>query len=116
MVLSLLDRKMMRNSTSMSAHLAPRGLAVDLFEIDQDEYAVFLWGTDEPKPDLTEAERSVLELLVTGASNADIARARGSSKHTVANQVRSLLHKLGANSRYDLMRRYGGPHAAPRAT
>jgi DNA-binding CsgD family transcriptional regulator len=55
---------------------------------------------------LTQAEAAVLRLLVAGASNADISRARGTSVRTIANQVASLLRKLGAASRYDLIRRW----------
>jgi DNA-binding CsgD family transcriptional regulator len=50
-------------------------------------------------PALTPAEISVARLIVGGRSNADIARARGTSVRTVANQVASLLRKLGLGSR-----------------
>jgi DNA-binding NarL/FixJ family response regulator len=95
---------------------APLGLSVELLEVGDDEYAVFQWDIDEPAPGLTAAERSILGHVAAGASNADIARARGSSSRTVANQVASLLKKLGASSRFDLIRRYGRPHAARRST
>lgn len=88
-------------------------LVVDRFEIDGDEFAVFVWGVDEVPVNravLTDAERSVLAELVAGASNAAIARSRSSSVRTVANQVASLLRKLGAESRFDLIRRYGQDH------
>jgi DNA-binding NarL/FixJ family response regulator len=92
----------------------PSGLSVERFEIDADEYAVFAWTSHEPPPELTQAERAVLARVVEGASNAEIARGRCSSARTVANQVASLLRKLGADSRFDLIRRYGD-HAAPRS-
>lgn len=57
---------------------------------------------------LSEAERFVLQLVVAGKSNAEIAEARGTSARTVANQVASLLRKLGARSRYDLIGRVSG--------
>ncbi len=50
-------------------------------------------------PALTPAEISVARLIVAGRSNADIARTRGTSVRTVANQVASLLRKLGLGSR-----------------
>jgi len=93
----------------------PPGLVVDLIEVGGEEYAVFRWGTDAPAQELTAAERSVLEHVVAGASNAAIARARGSSTRTVANQVASLLRKLGARSRFDLIRQLGRPDGARRS-
>jgi DNA-binding NarL/FixJ family response regulator len=48
---------------------------------------------------LTAAERDVLTLVRLGWTNATIARARGRSQRTVANQVSALLGKLGAPSR-----------------
>ena len=54
---------------------------------------------------LTPAERDVLTLVVQGASNADIARARTRSERTVANQVAAVLRKTGAGSRAELAAR-----------
>lgn len=48
---------------------------------------------------LTEAEHGVLALLREGLTNAQIARRRSSSPHTVANQVATVLRKLGIPSR-----------------
>ena len=76
--------------------------------VGEEELVVFVW---EPTPSgqiaLSEAERVVLALVVAGKSNAAIAQARGTSVRTVANQVASLLRKLGARSRYDLIGRVG---------
>jgi len=94
---------------------APSGLAVERFEVGGDEYALLAWSADEPAPPLTPAERAVLAQLATGASNAAIAAARGVSVRTVANQVASLLDKLRAGSRYELIRRYGRSGDARRA-
>jgi DNA-binding NarL/FixJ family response regulator len=51
---------------------------------------------------LSDAERSVLRLLVRGAPDDLIAWARGSTLRTVTNQVASVLAKTGALSRYEL--------------
>lgn len=51
---------------------------------------------------LTDAEQAVLSLLREGLTNADIARLRGASQHTVANQVASILKKTSASSRREL--------------
>lgn len=82
----------------------PTGLVV---EVVDDELAIFTWDVERPvDASLTDAERDVLARIVTGASNATIARARKASVRTVANQVASLLRKLGAASRYELIQRY----------
>jgi len=48
---------------------------------------------------LTPGERAVVDLLVQGATNAQIAKARGRSVKTVANQLSSIFTKLGVESR-----------------
>lgn len=88
----------------------PEGLSVDLID---DEYAVFAWDAEPVQQvSLTAAERDVLGQITAGASNEQIARARKSSVRTVANQVAALLRKLGADSRFDLIRRFGGNGSA----
>jgi DNA-binding NarL/FixJ family response regulator len=78
-------------------------------ELVDDDFAVFSWDV-EPASDggLTSAEEAVLRLVINGASNEEIARTRATSVRTVANQVASLLRKLQAGSRFDLIRRFGG--------
>jgi len=51
---------------------------------------------------LTHTEREILTHLLEGSSNAAIAQIRGTSVHTVANQVASILRKLGVASRSEL--------------
>jgi DNA-binding NarL/FixJ family response regulator len=55
-----------------------------------------------PVSKLTPAEREVLEGLMRGWSNREIADRRGSSLRTVANQVAALLKKHAASSRLEL--------------
>jgi DNA-binding CsgD family transcriptional regulator len=57
--------------------------------------------------DLTEAERNVMAQIIAG-SNADIARRREASEHTVANQVQAIFRKLEVRSRSELAARLGG--------
>jgi len=52
---------------------------------------------------LTSAEQGVLELIVSGLSNDQIAALRGRSRKTVENQVSALLRKTGLSSRRSLM-------------
>jgi len=59
-------------------------------------------STAAEAPDLTAAERDVRALILRGLANAEIARARGTSVRTVANQVAALMRKLGVGSRAEL--------------
>jgi two-component system nitrate/nitrite response regulator NarL len=56
-------------------------------------------------PTLTPRERSVLERVASGLSNRAIADELGLSEHTVKFHVRSLLDKLGAETRADAVAR-----------
>jgi DNA-binding CsgD family transcriptional regulator len=58
---------------------------------------------EEPAAPLTPAEAHVLELLLEGKSNAEVAARRGITPRTVANQVASLFRKLGVCSRLELV-------------
>jgi DNA-binding CsgD family transcriptional regulator len=54
---------------------------------------------------LSPAEREVVRAALAGKTDAAIARARGRSPRTVANQLRSAFHKLGVSSRGELAAR-----------
>ncbi len=54
---------------------------------------------------LTTAEREIVRALLSGKSNAEIARERGSAERTVANQVASAYRKLAVRSRAELAAR-----------
>ncbi|MEZ4370559.1 MAG: helix-turn-helix transcriptional regulator [Polyangiaceae bacterium] len=63
---------------------------------------------------LTESEAEVYQALLTGASNAAIARKRGTSPRTVAHQVGAIFSKLGVSSRQELLAsRSGRSESAP---
>jgi DNA-binding CsgD family transcriptional regulator len=53
---------------------------------------------------LSSAELAVARLLVDGKSHAEIARLRGSSLRTVANQLAAVFQRLGVSGRADLLR------------
>jgi DNA-binding CsgD family transcriptional regulator len=53
---------------------------------------------------LTAAEQRVVDLVVQGLTNAEVARSLGVSRHTVDFHVRHVFRKLGANSRVELVR------------
>ncbi len=74
-------------------------------------WTTFRWGgssfavTSEPVPEaptLTRAEQAVLQLLLEGRTNAEIAKVRKTAVRTVANQVASLFKKHGVSSRSEL--------------
>ncbi|MBM4780566.1 MAG: helix-turn-helix transcriptional regulator [Archangiaceae bacterium] len=76
------------------------------FRFGREQFAVM--SEDAPRltvPTLTPAEQQVLELLLSGASNADIAKKRKTAVRTVANQVASLFRKYGVGSRAELAAR-----------
>lgn len=54
---------------------------------------------------LTSKEQHVLKLLVTGASNQEIASAMSRSQRTIENHVSSILSKLSVNNRIEVMLR-----------
>ena len=90
---------------SFAAPPPPRGLEARRFGSGDADIAL-LWfpllqglATAER---MTEAEHHVVDAVLGGKSNADIARERGTSARTVANQVASVFRKLGVHSRGEL--------------
>ncbi|GGG77739.1 response regulator [Paenibacillus radicis (ex Gao et al. 2016)] len=53
---------------------------------------------------LTEREKEILERVVTGESNREIAAAFGLSEHTVKNHLKNILQKLHLDNRVQLTR------------
>lgn len=86
-------------------------LDVRTFRLGTDEYVLFLvpLGTPRIPPDvagrLTSAECDVLRRVLRSESNEAIARARGTSRHTVSNQLAAIFKKLGVSSRWELVAR-----------
>jgi two-component system NarL family response regulator len=52
-----------------------------------------------PRPDLSAREIQVLELIVRGLANKQIAYSLSIAEHTVKNHVKNILSKLGAQDR-----------------
>lgn len=69
------------------------------------EYLVLSYDVDAPSlPEmLTPAEQAVVRAILDGESNAAIARARGTSTRTVANQIAAIFDKIGVSSRAELV-------------
>jgi len=76
------------------------------FRFGKEQFAVMSEEAPmQPAPTLTAAEQQVLELLLSGASNAEIAKKRKTAIRTVANQVASLFRKYAVGSRAELAAR-----------
>jgi DNA-binding NarL/FixJ family response regulator len=77
----------------------------DLRVVYDDDTLVmsFALRTRQGHPQLTAAELDVMADLLAGYSNRDIAHRRGRSTRTIANQVASILSKLGVRSRLELV-------------
>lgn len=79
------------------------------FRIGGQRMLVISYAASAKEPDnLTEGEAEVARLAADGRSNAEIAKARGTAARTVANQMASILRKLGLSSRRELATRYHG--------
>lgn len=87
---------------------APRGLALEPSEPAVPGAFVLSFSLETSQPyatrwePVTTSERAVMDQLLGGASNRQIAVLRGTSERTVANQVSSIFRKLGVSSRLDL--------------
>jgi DNA-binding NarL/FixJ family response regulator len=66
------------------------------------------WSIALPRPEaavsecLTVSERGVVQLLAEGSNGSDIARLRGTTRRTVANQSSVLFRKLNVSGRLEL--------------
>jgi DNA-binding CsgD family transcriptional regulator len=73
---------------------------VSIFEHCWQDSLRFEASPEREPPDLTEQERSVLEMLAVGTKDAKIARNLGVSLRTVSRIVNGLMHRLSADSRF----------------
>lgn len=97
-----------RGSTPGDDASGGRGPFSMRFEVDGDEYAILSMPLSDASAfsdQLTAAEREVLELVLQGRSNLQIATVRGTSARTVANQLAAIYKKLGVTSRSELAAR-----------
>jgi DNA-binding NarL/FixJ family response regulator len=85
----------------------PIALRARRFDADGMEMAV-LWfplpGGDQAA-ELTPAEHEIVDALLAGKQNSEIAHERRTATRTVANQVAAIYRKLGVSSRAELMAR-----------
>jgi DNA-binding CsgD family transcriptional regulator len=96
----------------MTAKLDATRQDVDVFELELEGEALVVVSVPVSRAPgagtLTAAEAAVAREAVAGRSNAEIARRRGSSPRTVANQLASAYRKLGVVSRAELAARLIG--------
>jgi DNA-binding CsgD family transcriptional regulator len=87
----------------------PAGLTAATFRVGDEHYAVLTFPVRalELPSDLTRAEREVVLGVLSGRSNQEIARVRGTSAYTVMNQLTNVFRKLDVNSRWELIARCG---------
>jgi DNA-binding CsgD family transcriptional regulator len=86
-------------------------MAISALEVSGTETAPSHFADRKPdiSPDglfdlLSPAESDILNQIVDGLTDKEIARVRGVSPHTVKNQVKAILHKSGASKRIELVR------------
>lgn len=99
-----------RAKTAVGEQVAPVDLVASELEIGARRLLVLSFPIDASRAPfdrgrfaaLTATEHEVALLLLEGKSNAVIAKARRTSARTVANQVASILRKLGVDSRREL--------------
>jgi DNA-binding NarL/FixJ family response regulator len=95
---------------SMSSKSRPPGLRASTLRVGTGRYLLLSFPRNRDAfDDLTPAERQVALAALSGLCNADIARMRGSSPRTVANQMASIFRKLGVRSRAELAARARSP-------
>lgn len=96
-----------RESSSEQVAAASVAVAAGLHVFDRTTLSA--WSAPSmpagDSPTLTPREQRVLELVASGLSNRAIAEALAVSEHTVKFHVRSLLDKLGAETRADAVAR-----------
>jgi DNA-binding CsgD family transcriptional regulator len=85
----------------------PEDLEAHSVEIGPDRYVIlsFPVRADGPPLDLsrlTSSERDIVARVLRGQSTSAIAKARGTSPRTVANQLGAIYEKLGVRSRREL--------------
>jgi DNA-binding CsgD family transcriptional regulator len=94
-----------KKKASETAPADPAGaLRMSRFELDGDRYTVLSYPSPQVNlPGLSAAESQVAGLLLEGRTHDEIAKSRGTSRRTVANQIASIYKKLGVSSRAELL-------------
>jgi DNA-binding NarL/FixJ family response regulator len=88
----------------------PRGLEVAYLAWNDEERIILSFPIPLPTwpAMLTPSEQEVAALALDGATNAEIARRRGTSERTVVNQIAAIFRKTHVSSRTELAARVFG--------
>ena len=110
-----MKRRPSRASPGSAAPDEGEGPRFSSFSYAGEEFVVFSAPVAlEIEGAFTPSETDILSAVARGMSNSAIARARGTSARTVANQIATLFGKTGASSRAELAQfasRIGSPSA-----
>ncbi len=92
----------------MVAKGAPPRMRAIRFRLGSEEHAILSYHVPAvPAPGaLTPAELDVVFFVLAGLPTAEIARRRGTSARTVANQIASIFRKTRVRSRAELVVRW----------
>jgi DNA-binding CsgD family transcriptional regulator len=82
----------------------PPGLMARRIRARESDLAI-LWFPVGAGSEMTRVEHEIVDLLLAGKRNAEIAAERGTAERTVANQVANIFRKLGVQSRAELVAR-----------
>jgi len=101
------DGSQRRDPAALLDFVPPAGLDAHRFDVGPDEFGVLVFPLGSPSvplpsTNLTASEQSVMQLMLDGKSNQEIAKERRTAVRTVANQVASIFKKLGVGSRAEL--------------
>jgi DNA-binding CsgD family transcriptional regulator len=105
------ERRFVDDGAFVGLPEVPRDLGAYGFTVEGEEYVVFAFRSmatprrDRLDEGLTAGERAVVDLVLRGRSNREVALARGTSPQTVANQLGLVYRKLGVRSRRELIAR-----------
>jgi DNA-binding CsgD family transcriptional regulator len=97
------DSAQERTAGDFASCEAVAGVRSRRFRFCGDEHWVLSFSLEPPIARLTGAETVIAEAILVGASNSEIARERGRSINTVANQIAALFKKVGVRSRQELV-------------
>jgi len=91
--------------TASLALVPPCALEAETFMLGCLELVVLRYQSvpKGPGPNLTAAEQHLIELLIRGLRTKDIAALRGTSLHTVSNQLATIYRKFGVSTRQELL-------------
>ncbi|MFO0740209.1 MAG: helix-turn-helix transcriptional regulator [Labilithrix sp.] len=82
--------------------VVPDDVEIEVADVAGERLAILTWPV-VPPPSLSASEEEILRGIALGKTNAEIAKKRGTSPRTVANQVAALLEKFGVGSRHELV-------------